>query len=126
VLIAVVGAFLAKPLIFAIVAVVGVAVAALLVSAGRRRTRLAMARLVGFYEALVGLVLVAGAVCLVLTLVSTLAADVAVGFIAGAAVWTLIALWAHWWNEERQGPAVATPGYSGSPAPADELVSSAT
>jgi hypothetical protein len=126
VLVALVGAFLSKPLIFAIVALVGVVLAALLVNTGRRRTRLAMARLVGFYEALVGLVLVVGVVCVVLTLVSTLAADVAVGFIAGAAVWTLIALWAHWWNEERQDPAVATPGYPGSPAAADELVSSAT
>lgn len=126
VLIALVGAFLSKPMIFVIVAVLGVVTGGFLVSAVRRQTRRATVRFVGFYELLVGIVLAVGVVCVVLTLVSTLAADVAVGFIAGGAVWTLIALWAYWWNEERQGPAVVAPGDSGSPAADDELASSPT
>jgi hypothetical protein len=121
--IAVVGAFLSSTLLFAVVSLVGVVVAAVMFIVGRRRSRLSMVRGVAIYDAFIGIVLVAAAVSVVLSLVSTQSADIAVAFVAGASIWTLLGWWLQWWNEERQDGAPAKsmdsdlPGIEEDPAP---------
>jgi hypothetical protein len=121
--VAVVGAFLSSQMVFAVVGAAGVVGAAFLIVHGRERDRLSMDRRIGVYESLIGLLLVGGAVCVLVTMLSTLSADVAVGLVAGAALWTLLAAWIHWWNQERQGPAIPAPEDSDPPVVVGEAVS---
>jgi hypothetical protein len=124
--VALVGAFLSSPMVFAVVSLVGVVGAVALVADGRRRSRPAMANRIAVYEALMGIVLLAGAVSVLLSIVWTLSADIAVGFVASSAVWMLLAWWVRWWNEERPGPAAAAPSNLNLPGAEEDLVSSAT
>jgi hypothetical protein len=96
-----VGAFLSNPTTFGAVAAAGVVVAVFLIVVTRHRNRISTGNGVRLYGLVAGLVLVASVVCVALSVISSLSADVAVGITAGAGVWILLEWWAQWWNEER-------------------------
>jgi NADH:ubiquinone oxidoreductase subunit 6 (subunit J) len=111
-----VGAFLSSQVVFVAVGAVGVAMAALLMLTNRRRNRALAARRLGVYEAFTGLILLIGVASVLLSVLSTLSADIAVALVSGAGIWTLLAWWAQWWNEERlaaesSSTSLGGPGY---------------
>jgi hypothetical protein len=108
-----VGAFLSSPPVFAVVALVAVACGAFLLLVERRRGGNAVGGLIGIYSVVAGLILLGGVACVLLSLSSTLSADVAVGLVAGAGVWVLLLWWAQLLSEYRLAAASGVPRGNG-------------
>jgi hypothetical protein len=106
---------LSNDVLFGAIGLVGVVVAAGGVVRGRHADRAAVARQLLWYQAAIGLLLAAGAVAVLLAVVASMASDVSLGVLAGAAVWVVVAYWALWWNEERPAPTARGPEGSGRP-----------
>lgn len=121
-LVIVAAAFLSRPVVFGVIAAAGVVIAAAGAAASRRRGRSTTARRALGYQALIGLLLLFGVVAVVLASLSTWSAAVAIGVLAGAGVWVVLAWWLLWWNEERSIVPGARPEGTDPPSPAQEPV----
>jgi hypothetical protein len=112
--------FVGQPAVFAVVAGAGVLLAVLAVAAGRP---VRLARRLRDYVSVAGGLVLFGGVAVVLAGLSSWPGTVAVGLLAGVAVWTLLGWWLLWWTEEHpaagrtEGPAAEGPEAPGSPEP---------